>query len=146
MRVLEVLAEVVCTEELLARVALAELVHLLEVAYALLPVLVRRRTHRDASAGRSRSDGRPAAVVVLAAVAARVGLARMGRALVECTVVALQGRTRPAVSPHMQAILMPLHFVLVLEAVAAEGALVLLLCLMSAVVFLMSDPVKSDDD
>lgn len=143
MHVLQVQAEGVCTEKTLPQVALTELVRFPEVAYALLPVLVRRRTRRDASAGRGRSDWRPAPEVVLAAVATRVGHARVGRALVERTVVA-QDRTRPSVLLQMPAILVPCQLCLGLEAFVAVGALVLLPGFMSTV--FMSEPVKSDDN
>lgn len=111
MAVLEVLAEVVGAVELLARVALAELVHALEVPHAVFPVLVAR--HRPV-----RALARPGEL--LAAVAAHVGLAGPCRALVERPLPAGQGRTGPAMSPDVERVLMSLCLILVLEAVAAE--------------------------
>lgn len=49
MTVLEVLAKVVCPEELLGRVALSELVLLLQVSNALFPVLFSSVSRLDAS-------------------------------------------------------------------------------------------------
>lgn len=127
MAVLEVLPEVVRPEELLAAVALAELVRLLEVPDPLLPVRVRYVPW-------PRAPGPVAAASkVLAAVAARIRLARPVRTGVEGPVEHLKRRAAPAVPPDVQAVLVPLRLVLVLEPVAAVCALVLLLQLVRAV-------------
>lgn len=95
MAVLEVLSEVVGPEELLAAVALPELVIRREVLDPLVPVLVRRRV---SAAARGR---RPAATEIPTAVAARVGLAGPVRALVERLAVAREGLAGPAVPSHV---------------------------------------------
>jgi hypothetical protein len=79
--VLEMLPKMVRPVELLDRVALAEPMHLLEVAQALLPVSIRRVPRASPVAGVAASE-------VLAAVSARVRLARTACALVERLLVA----------------------------------------------------------
>lgn len=114
------LPKVVGAIKLFARVALAELVRVLKVADAVLPVQVR---NLPGVPPRSRE--------FVPAVPARVGLARLGRAVVERALVARQRRARPAVSSDVERVLVSLGFVLVLESVAAKLALVLLLGLVN---------------
>ena len=76
MAVLEVLAEMIRSVELLARVALAEFVHVLEMAYAVLPVLFVFPAPRE----------------LLTAVSTDVRLTGLGCAIVECPFVSGQGR------------------------------------------------------
>lgn len=112
--VLEVLSEMVCAEELLAGVALPELVNLLQVADTLLPILVRSMTG-------CRCTRSPAVTRELfPTVAASVGLARSVGTVVESTVVTVQSRATPAVSTYMETVLVTFRFILVLESVAAE--------------------------
>ena len=119
MAVLEMLAEMVGAVELLARVAFAKFVRILEMDDALLQVLVRDETA-------VLVPGRPCPLKLLAAIPAAVGLARVGRALVESSLVARQRRAGPAVPADVERVLVALGFVLVLEPIAAEGAFVLL--------------------
>lgn len=87
MTVLQVLPEVIRPEELLGRVALPELVHLLQMSNSLLPVLVCRLSRRDPSAQGAGADGPAGSPELVAAVAARVSLTWMGRRIVERSVV-----------------------------------------------------------
>lgn len=123
--VLEVLAEVVGTVELLARVALAKLVHVLEMTDPVLPVLV-----ADANSGL----GLPGSGKLIPAVPANVGFAGPCGAVVERPLIASQRRTRPAVPPNVEGILVPFSLILVFEAVSAKRALVLFLGLVSSAV------------
>ena len=109
--VFEVLAEVVGPVELLARVALAELVHVLKMPDAIFPFLIRRADSALALPGPGE---------FLPAVSANVSFAGPGSAIVERPLIARQRRARPTVPPNMERILVPLGFVLVLEAVSAE--------------------------
>jgi hypothetical protein len=77
MAVLEMLAEMIGSVELLARIALAEFVHVLEMTYAVLPVLFVF----------------PASGELLTAVSTYVRLAGPGCAVVKCPLVPGQGRT-----------------------------------------------------
>lgn len=124
--VLEVLAEVVGTEELLAAVALPELVHLLQMPDSFLPILV-CDVPMCRSAGRDTAPGE-----VLAAVAAGIRFAGPVCALVERPVECLERRAAPTMPPHVKAVLVALSLVLVLEAVAAEVALILLFLFVSS--------------
>lgn len=96
MAVLEMLPEMVRPVKLLGAVALAELVMVLEVANALVPVLVRHMppVARGAHGSRPRE--------FLTAVAARVRLARPRGGLVKGSVVARERRAGPRVAPHVQ--------------------------------------------
>lgn len=76
--VLEMLPEMVSTEELLARVALPELVHLLQMAQSVVPVLLRRKACTASTT---------AACKLFAAVSARVSFTGAVCALVESFVV-----------------------------------------------------------
>lgn len=114
MAVLEVLAEMIGSVELLARVALAEFVHILEMANTVVPVLFLF----------------PAPGKLLTAVSTNIRLTEPCGAVMKRAFVRGQGRAGPAVTPDMERILMPLGFVLVLEPVAAECAAVLFLGLM----------------
>jgi hypothetical protein len=127
-RMLQVLAKMVRAEELLARVALAELVCVLQMSDALVPVLIGNVSWR--SAAHLTGPGE-----LFAAISARVGLARARCAVVEGPLVTCQCAARPAVAAHVQAVLVPLCLVLVLESAAAEGTFVLLLGLMRAVAY-----------
>lgn len=114
MAVLEVLAEVVGAKELLGQVALAELVGVVEVFGARVPV-------------------RPRLVAeLLAAVAADVDGGDRGRA-VEGRFRGEQGGAGPRVAAQVEGVLVPLGFVLVLESVRAVEAAVLFLGFMSPV-------------
>ena len=124
MAVFEVLAEVVGAVELLARVALSEFVDILEMSDPVLPVLV-------ADANPALNLARPGKL--FPAVPTNIGLAWPCCAVVEGPLIPGQCRTGPAVPPDVEGILMPLGFVLVLEPVAAERALVLLLGLVDSV-------------
>lgn len=88
MRMLQVLPEVVGAVELLVSIALAELVRVLQVADALLPVLLADGVihGRSAGVGRGRPRGRPRASEVLAAEPACVASGAR-RALVEGLVI-----------------------------------------------------------
>jgi hypothetical protein len=118
---------VVGAVEFLAAVALAEFVQLREVSDALIPILIRGHSG-GAPAARWRAT---AASKFFAAIAARVCLAGPVRAFMERLVEAHQCRATPAVAPHVQAVLMTLCLVLVLESIATERALILLLCFVS---------------
>lgn len=119
------LSEVVGSEKLLARVAFAELVHFLQMPEARLPVLLCRL---------ASAPSRAAATELVTTEATYVRFAWLVCALVESVVVAVfeQSRAGPAVSPHVETVLMALGLVLVLEAVATERAFVLLFSLMRA--------------
>lgn len=86
MAVLEVLAEMIRSEELLGRVALAELVNLLQVSYTLIPVLV------GSHLAPLNTDGVPRTVKVFSTIPTRVSLTRKARRLVERAVVAVERR------------------------------------------------------
>jgi hypothetical protein len=86
MAVLEMLAEMTRSEELLSRVALAELVYLLQVSYALIPILVASHL------APLKTYGIPRTVEVFSTVPTRVSLAWKARRLVERAVVAVQRR------------------------------------------------------
>lgn len=121
MAVLEVLPEVVGPPKLLGDVALAELVHLLQVLRPGFPVLV---CNLPSTVGReTREASGPGKIP--AAVAAAVGLAGTGGAVVEGVLEGEHGAARPAVAAEVERVLVALGFVLVLEAVGAELALVL---------------------
>jgi hypothetical protein len=83
MTVLEMLAEVVGAEELLARVALSELVDILKVTDSLFPVLLAGKAAclLTTRCRRSRPDK------LIAAVATCVGLAWTARTLMESPLV-----------------------------------------------------------
>ena len=84
MAVLEVLSEMICSEKLLARVALSELVDVLEMADTLVPVLFRGMTdHRSARAASVAQE-------FVAAVAASIGLTRTTGALVKSSAIVRQ--------------------------------------------------------
>jgi hypothetical protein len=110
--VLQVLSEVVGAEELLRLVALAKLVHIGQVLKARLPVGRRGK--------------------LLAAVAARVRGGRLVWRRVKGRLEVRQRRARPRVPAQVQAVLVPLRLVLVLEAVIAVRACVLLLRTMNS--------------
>jgi hypothetical protein len=110
--VLQVLSEVVGAEELLRLVALAKLVHVSQMLKARLPVGRRGK--------------------LLAAVAARVRGGRLVRRRVEGRLEVRQRRARPRVAAQVQAVLVPLRLVLVLEAIIAVCACVLLLRTMNS--------------
>jgi len=136
--VLEVLPEVVGPVELLARVALAELVHVLEVPDARLPVRVGDVPPSPSpSAGRRGGGGGMSsrARELLAAIPTHVGVAGTRGAVVEGALVARQRGARPAVPPNVEGVLVALGLVLVLEAVAAEGAFELLFGFVGAVLW-----------
>lgn len=114
MAVLEVLAEMIGSVELLARIALAEFVHILEMANTVVPVLFLF----------------PAPGKLLTAVSTNIRLTESCGAVMKSAFVPGQGRAGPAVPPDMERVLMPLGFVLVLEPVAAECTAVLFLGLM----------------
>jgi hypothetical protein len=125
MAVLQVLPEMVCAVELLARVTLPKLVHFLQMPQSVVPVLV---------GGLAGTPGTTAARKLVSAVPTSISFAWPVSALVEGLVVAgeVERRARPAVAPDVQAILVPLCLVLVLEPAMAECAFVLLFCLMGA--------------
>jgi hypothetical protein len=110
--VFEVLAEVVGAIKLLGRIALAKFVSVLKVPDPLLMVLV----SDDESAVRAT----PSSGKFFSAIAAHIGLARSRCAVVECAIVALERRARPAVPPNMERVLVSFGFVLILEAISAE--------------------------
>ena len=120
MAMLEMLAEMVCAEKLLARVAFAELVNVLKMACALFPVLVVNKGAIWIS---------PCPGELVPAVTTCISFAWPCRTVVERPIVARQRRTRPAVTPDMERVLVPLCFVFVLEAVSTKATLVLLFCL-----------------
>lgn len=119
MAVLQMLPEMVRPVELLRRIALPELVDVLEMPDALIPILLRRVSWRPAVLCL------PAAHELLPAIPARIRLARPVGALVERAVVAGQGGTGPAVAADMEGVLVPLGLVLVLEAISAKATLIL---------------------
>lgn len=117
MAVLQVLAEVVGSIKLLTRVALAEFVHILEMSDAVLQILF--------------AHAHDALVLAcpwefVSTVSTDIDFTGFCRAVVERPLVPRQSRARPAVPSDMQRVLMPFGFVLVLETIPAEGALVLL--------------------
>lgn len=79
MAVLEMLTEVVGAVKLLGRVAFSKLVHLLEVANTLVPVLVGRTFGEDSAAEGASARDQAATGKLVAAVAADVSLARSVR-------------------------------------------------------------------
>lgn len=85
MTVLKVLAEVVGSVELFARVALAKLVHVLKMPDAVLPVGLAHASPPMVLAARPGE--------LFAAVAANVGFPGPGGTVVECSFVSRQGRT-----------------------------------------------------
>lgn len=87
MAVLEVLTEVVGAVELLGRVALAELVNLLKVANAFVPILVGRALRQNASTQGAGARGDTCASKLVAAVATDVSLAGSVSGFVEGSVV-----------------------------------------------------------
>lgn len=105
----------------LVAVAFPELVHLLEVASPFLQVLAgdlsRRRRHQCPSASRK----------FLAAVATCIRFARPVGTLMERSLVAGECGAAPAMWPNMEAVLVPLRFVFVLEPVATIQTFVLFL-------------------
>lgn len=85
---LEMLAEVVGTVELLGRVAFPKLVNLLQVADAFVPVLVSRALWDDATAKSTSARRNACARKLVAAVAADVSLSRPVSRLMEGSVIA----------------------------------------------------------
>lgn len=81
MAVFEMLPEVVCPEELLAGIALAELVHVLQMPDTVLPILL---TSKDASRIASCTGK------FFTAIATRISLTRPRAAVVECAIVSLK--------------------------------------------------------
>lgn len=130
--VLQMLAEVVCPVKLLGRVALSELVHVLQMPDPLVPVMFCGVPRYDAAAEGTVPGTAAGPGELVAAVAARIGLARAVRRVVKSAIVARKRRTRPRVAADVQRVLVALGFVLVLEAVAAEQAFVLLLSFVGA--------------
>lgn len=110
--VFQVLAEVVCAEELLRLVALAELVDVVEVLGASLP---------------ARGIGE-----FFATIAADIR-ATTGHGLVEGGLRACEGGARPGMVTQMKRVLVTLSFVLVLEPVRAVSAAILFLRLVHSV-------------
>jgi hypothetical protein len=125
---LQMLAKMIRAIKLFAAVAFPKLVNFLQVAYTLLPVLVtdvpRRRGPRAAA-----TPGE-----LFPTVATGISLARSVCAVMERAIVPAQCGTAPAVTTYMEAVLMAFCLILVLEAIATEAALILLLGLMRAVV------------
>jgi hypothetical protein len=108
--VLQVLTEVVCAEELLCLIALAELVHVVEVLCANVPL------------GRSWE--------VFAAIAAEISA--MG-GWMKRRFDSAEGGATPAMFAEMQGILMSFCFVLVFESIRTVCACVLLFGLVESV-------------
>jgi hypothetical protein len=127
MAVLQVLAEVICAEKLLGRIALAELVYSLEMLVALFNVLLGGISWHDTTVQgpAARAHARPGKVE--SAVTAGVSFTRPIRWVVKGPVVAWQGGARPGVPPHMQRVLVAFCLILVLESVATIIALILFL-------------------
>lgn len=100
-------------EEFLGLVALAELVHVIQMFGPSVPI-------------RGKWE-------LLTAITADVGYARMGCGGVEGRVHARERSARPRVTPKMERILVPFGLVLVLEPVGAELASVLLFQLVDSV-------------
>jgi hypothetical protein len=117
--VLEVLSEVVRAVELLAAVAFPELVDFLKMSDSFIPILIGSVTWHVTARPMAASRE------VFAAVAAGVGLAWLGGAVVERPVITRKRGATPAVTSHVEAVLMSLSLILVLEAIATERALVL---------------------
>lgn len=82
------LTEVVGAVKLLGRVALSKLVHFLQVANALLPVLVGRALGKNSPAESPSTGSGTRASKFITAVTADVGLARSVGGLMEGTIVA----------------------------------------------------------
>lgn len=106
MAVLQMLSEVICAEELLGLVALAELVRMVQMLCSGVPVGGVRK--------------------LLATESAYVGGGWTSRGRVKCSLYASERSTRPGVSPQMQRILVAFSLVLVLEPIRAILANVLL--------------------
>lgn len=125
MAVLEMLSKMVRSEELLAGITLAELVHLLQMAESVVPVVF---------CGLAVAAAATAARKLIPAIATSVSFAWPIATFVECLIIAcnMQGRARPAMPPNMQAVLMTFCLILVLEAISTKGAFILLLCRMCA--------------
>jgi hypothetical protein len=130
MAVLEMLAEVIRSVELLRRVALAELVHILQMAYPLFPILLRSMSWRHTTAQGTAAWPASRPSKLFTTVPASVGLTRPGRRFVERPVVSRQCRTRPGVTAYMERVLVTLGLVLVLETIGAVVTSVLFLSCM----------------
>lgn len=129
MTMLEVLSEVIGTEELLALVALAELVHDGQVLTASNPVGGRIVGELETAIATDVVLGVGAWLTCLRMVG--VGMRRDSSAGMEDGFVgAVQGGTRPRVEAQVEGVLMTFSFVLILEAVVAVLAVILLLGLM----------------
>lgn len=115
------LPKVICAEKLFAAVALPKLVHFLEVANALFPVLVGSM----ARCGSTRAS--PVSRELLTTVSTRVCFTGAIRTVVERTIIAIQGRATPAVSANVKTILVAFGLILVLESISAERTFILLL-------------------
>lgn len=92
--VLEMLSEVVCSVKLLGRVALPELVNVLQVANSIIPVLCSDEPGPVGCHTRTME--------IAAAISARVGGARPARRFVECAIVARKRRARPRVTANVE--------------------------------------------
>jgi hypothetical protein len=114
MAVLQMLSKVIGAEKLLGLIAFSELVHVIQMLAAGVPV------------GRQGE--------FFTAISADIGHARMSRRGVESRLDACKRRARPRMTSQVERVLVSLGLVLVFEAIGTELASVLLLELVDAAV------------
>jgi hypothetical protein len=125
MTMLQMLPEMIRPEKLLGMVAFPELMHLLQVSYSEIPVLLCCYSHLGS--WRRRGDARTREI--FATISTRICLIWTGWRCVECGRVTRKRSARPRMAAKMQRILVSFCFILVLETIGAICTFVLLFLL-----------------